>query len=103
MADGLDVRNPDLIRPDGSPVVVDFQDFMRAGFDAPSDATEAFGDASAIAAQGRQTYDLSSSVNQAFPLSPGCTVRIRGMAPGASLVVVKVLSGGVRGSFAPIV
>jgi Subtilase family/Peptidase inhibitor I9 len=102
VADGLDVRNPDLIRPDGSPVVVDFQDFTGSGFDAPSDGTEAFGDASAIAAQGRQRYDLSSFVNPASPLPPGCNIRIRGMAPGASLVALNV-TGGTGGSFATIV
>src|SRR5262249_61827000 len=38
----------------------------------------------------RQTYDLSQVVNPAHPLPPGCTVHVRGVAPGASLVALKV-------------
>jgi hypothetical protein len=90
LADGLDVTNPDLIRPDGSRVVVDFQDFTEEGLNVPTNGREAFGDASAIAAQGRQTYDLAEFVNPASPLPAGCTIRIRGMAPAASLVALKV-------------
>ncbi len=90
VADGLDIDNPDLIRPDGTRVVVDYRDFTGEGVNAPSSGTEALGDASAIAAQGRQTYDLSTFVNPASPLPPGCTIRILGVAPGASLSVAKV-------------
>ena len=57
-ADGLDINNPDFIRADGSHVFVDYRDFTAEGPDAPSGAAEAFGDASSIAAQGRQVYDL---------------------------------------------
>ncbi len=95
LADGLDVRNPDFVRPDGTPVIVDFQDFSGEGTAAPSEGSEAFGDASTIAAQGRQTYDLSDFMNPASPLPPGCTIRIRGMAPGASLVALKVFGPDV--------
>lgn len=89
VADGLDIDNPDLVRADGSRVVVDFQDFSGDGTLAPSDGREAFGDASAIAAQGRQTYDLAEFVNPASPLPRGCTIRILGVAPGASLVALR--------------
>jgi hypothetical protein len=37
-------------------------------------------------------YDLSGFVNPAHPLPPGCTIRIKGVAPGASLAVMN-LSG----------
>ena len=57
-------------------------------------AAEAFGDASSIAAQGRVTYDLSHFVNPAYPLPAGCNIRILGMAPGASLVGLKVFPAG---------
>jgi len=96
-ADGVDVDNPDFIRPNGSHVFVDYRDFTGEGPNAPSPAAEAFGDASSVAAQGRQTYDLSNFVNPAHPLPPGCNIRVRGVAPGASLIGMKVFGEG--GSF----
>jgi hypothetical protein len=90
IADGIDINNPDFIRADGSHVFVDYQDFSGEGPDAPSSAAEAFGDASAIASQGRQTYDLSNFVNPAHPLPPGCNIKVRGVAPGADMVGLKV-------------
>ncbi|MBN9609306.1 MAG: protease inhibitor I9 family protein [Actinobacteria bacterium] len=90
IADGVDIDNPDFVRSDGSHVFIDYQDFSGEGPNAPSDAAEAFGDASAIAAQGLHTYDLSTFVNPAHPLPSGCTIQIRGMAPGASLIGLKV-------------
>jgi len=90
IADGLDINNPDFIRSNGSHVFIDYQDFSGDGLAAPSGAAEAFGDASAIAAQGRQVYDLSNFVNPAHPLPPGCNILVRGMAPGASLIGLKV-------------
>ena len=62
---------------------------------------EAFGDASSIAAQGRQVYDLSTFVNPAHPLPPGCNIRVRGVAPGASLIGMKVFGEG--GSFTSVI
>jgi hypothetical protein len=94
LADGLDVNNPDFVRADGSKVFVDYQDFSGDGPLAPTPAAEAFGDASSIAAQGRHTYDLADYVNPAHPLPAGCTIRIRGMAPDASLVGLKVFPAG---------
>ncbi|WP_436536430.1 S8 family serine peptidase [Actinoplanes sp. HUAS TT8] len=90
LADGLDINNPDFIRADGSHVFVDYKDFSSEGPDAPSSAAEAFGDASSIAAQGLHTYDLADFVNPAHPLPKGCTITVRGIAPGASLVGLKV-------------
>jgi hypothetical protein len=90
LADGIDVNNPDLIRTDGSRVIVDFQDFTGEGPNAPTSGAEAFGDASSIAAQGRQTYDLATFVDPAHPLPAGCDIQIRGVAPGASLVALKI-------------
>ena len=90
IADGLDINNPDFIRANGSHVFVDYQDFSGDGTAAPTGAAEAFGDASAIAAQGRVSYDLSNYVNAAHPLPAGCTIQIRGVAPGASLIGLKV-------------
>jgi hypothetical protein len=89
IADGIDVNNPDFIRADGSHVIVDYQDFSGEGTNAPTGGGEAFGDASAIAAQGRQVYDLSTFVNPNYPLPPGCNISILGVAPGASIVAIK--------------
>ncbi|SOB85811.1 Subtilase family protein [Streptomyces sp. 1331.2] len=89
IADGLDPNNPDFIRADGSHAVVDYKDFAGDGWDAPTGAAEAFGDASAVIAQGRQTYDVSKFVNASHPLPAGCNIRIRGLAPDADLVALK--------------
>jgi subtilisin family serine protease len=89
IADGIDINNPDFIRADGSHVIVDYQDFSGEGTNTPTGGGEAFGDASAIAAQGRQSYDLSTFVNPAYPLPAGCNISILGVAPGASIVAIK--------------
>jgi hypothetical protein len=90
IADGLDPHNPDFIRPDGTPVFTDYQDFSGTDPSLGGVGAEAFGDASSIAAQGRQTYDLSTWVNAANPLPKGCNITVRGVAPGASLVGLNV-------------
>ncbi|MBV6701237.1 S8 family serine peptidase [Kitasatospora aureofaciens] len=89
IADGLDPNNPDFIRADGSHAVVDYQDFAGDGTNAPTGGAEAFGDASAVIAQGRQVYDVSKFVNASHPLPAGCNIRVRGLAPDASLVALK--------------
>ena len=88
--DGLDPNNPDFISPDSSHAIFDYQDFTGSGPNAATGGAEAFGDASSIIAQGTQVFDLSGEVNPAHPLPPGCNIRIRGVAPGASLAVMKV-------------
>lgn len=103
LADGIDVNNPDFVRPDGSKVFSDYQDFSGEGTATPNDDREAFGDASAIAAQGRQTYDLADFVSPANPLPKGCTIQVRGMAPGASLVGLKVIASSGFGSTSAVV
>ncbi len=92
IADGININNPDFIRANGQHVFVDYQDFSGDGVNATTLGAEAFGDASSIAAQGRRTYDLANFANPVHPIPPGCTIRIRGMAPGASLVGLKVFS-----------
>jgi hypothetical protein len=90
IAEGIDPDNPDFIRPDGSHVFVDYRDFTGQGPDAQTGGGEAFGDASTIAAQGRVVYDLSQFTNASHPLPPGCNIVLKGVAPGASLVGMKV-------------
>ncbi|SDJ05197.1 Serine protease, subtilisin family [Frankineae bacterium MT45] len=95
IADGLDINQPDFIRADGSHVITDYQDFSGDGTNAPTSGGEAFGDASSIAAQGRETYDISTFMNPAHPLPAGCNIRVEGMAPGASMVALKVFSNAL--------
>jgi hypothetical protein len=101
-ADGLDTNNPDFIRADRSHVFIDYKDFSGDGPDAPTGGAEAFGDASSIAAQGRQVYDISNFVNPAHPLPPGCNITVRGVAPGASLIGMKVF-GNANTSFNSVI
>ena len=84
IADALDPNNPDFIRRNGKHVFVDFKDFSGFGTSAPTSGAEAFGDASAIAAQGREVYNVSHY--SALPLNRPCKIRIEGVAPGANLV-----------------
>ena len=97
IADGLDPTLPGFTRPDGSPVFIDYADFTGDPAGTPTSGAEAFGDASSIAAQDLPNgkpliFDISKFVNAAHPLPSPCNIRIRGMAPGASLVGLKVFS-----------
>jgi hypothetical protein len=97
IADGIDITNPSFIRANGSPVFIDYEDFSGDPAGTPTDGGEAFLDSSAIAAQDVSkgkvlTYDISQYVATAHPLPSPCDIRIRGMAPGASLVGLKVFS-----------
>jgi hypothetical protein len=98
VADGVDVNNPDFIRPDGSHVIADYQDFSGDGTTTQSGGGEAFGDASTIAAQGQVPYDLSQFSNAANPLPAGCNIKIEGVAPGSTLYGMKVF-GSVGNAF----
>jgi hypothetical protein len=97
-ADGLDINNPDFIRPDGSHVFIDYQDFSGDGPNGVTGAAEAFGDASSIAAQGRQVYDISKFNVPQHPLPANCNITVRGISPGASLIGMKVF-GNSSSSF----
>jgi hypothetical protein len=97
IADGLDPTVKGFIRPDGSSVFIDYQDFSGDPAGTFTLGGEAFGDASSIAAQDMPNgkplnFDISKFVNPAHPLPAPCNIRIRGMAPGASLVGLKVFS-----------
>jgi hypothetical protein len=97
VADGFDPNVPGLIRADGTNVVVDYQDFSGDPAGTPTTGAEMFGDASSIAAQDTPNgteldYDISKFVAPAHPLPSPCNIHVRGIAPGASLVGVKVFS-----------
>jgi len=99
IADGLDPTVLGFTHTDGTPVFIDYQDFSGDPAGTPTLGGEAFGDASSIAAQDTPNgkvlkYDISQFVIPALhtlPTSP-CNIRIRGMAPGASIVGLKAFS-----------
>src|SRR3984885_5279410 len=84
-ADSL-AGNPNLIRPDGQPVVIDAPNPTENVF-----SDEFNGDVSTIAAQGTVTYTYASQLPYSnFPAS--CSFRIVGDATGASLVTTGYFS-----------
>ena len=91
IADGIDPANAGFRRTDGSSSVVDYQDFYGDGPDAPTSGAEAFGDASAISAQGNVVYDVADYANPAVVSFPGghCYIKVVGVAPGADVVGLK--------------
>jgi len=111
VADGLDPKNPDFVRnaaygQAGTPVIAQYLDFSGDGTAAVTDGAEAFGDASSIVAQGNTAYNLAQYVNpdlsSAFPKN-GCWVKVVGVAPGASLLVLKVIGNAQGASTSSIV
>ncbi|MHB8506622.1 MAG: S8 family peptidase, partial [Acidimicrobiales bacterium] len=89
IADGIDINNPNFIRPDGQHVFVDYKDFSGDGTATPTDGREAFLDAGSIAAQGTVVYDVSHYTY--LPSAVPCRIRIEGVAPGVSLVGIDVI------------
>ncbi|HWL87105.1 MAG TPA: S8 family serine peptidase, partial [Polyangiaceae bacterium] len=97
LADGFDPNIEGFTHKDGSKVFVDYQDFTGDPAGTPTAGGEMFGDASSIGAQDMPNgkvlnFDLSTFVNPAHPLPSPCNIRVRGVAPGASLVGLKVFS-----------
>jgi hypothetical protein len=95
IAEGLDPKLPGFIRPDGSKVFVDYQDFSGDPAGTVTGGGEIFGDASSVAAQDMPNgvpleFDISQFAYASLPTP--CNIRIRGIAPGASLVGIDIFS-----------
>ncbi|RNI23869.1 S8 family serine peptidase [Flexivirga caeni] len=87
IAVGIDVDEPELIRPNGQHVIKSHVDFTGDGWNAANMSDdETYLDDSVIAAQGNGTYDLS----QFGAVPKGCTIKIEGVAPGVTLDNYKV-------------
>jgi hypothetical protein len=84
--------NPNFIRKDGTPVVLDAPDPTADDSDG-----EYYGDASSIAGQGTVVYDYSKELPYSG-LPSGCTFTIKGVAPDASLVDSSVIDTPPSGS-----
>ena len=91
IADGINPKNAGFIRTNGKSSIVDYKDFYGDGPNAPTSGAEAFGDASAISAQGNVVYDVADYANPNVVSFPGghCYIKIVGVAPGADVVALK--------------
>ena len=91
IADGINPNNPGFIRTNGTSSIIDYKDFYGDGPNAVTSGAEAFGDASAISAQGNVTYDVADYANPNVVSFPGghCYIKIVGVAPGADVVALK--------------
>jgi hypothetical protein len=90
IAGSIDPNSPELVRPDGSHVITDYQDFTGEGSATPSEDIESFLDDSVIAAQSRQVYDLADYT--VHHLSQPCRIKLEGIAPQVNLTAYKVYS-----------
>ncbi len=91
IADGINPDNQGFRRIDGTSSIIDYKDFYGDGPNAPTNGAEAFGDASAISAQGNVVYDVANFSNPNVVSYPGghCYIKIVGVAPGADVVALK--------------
>ena len=91
IADGINPANKGFLRKNGKSSIVDYKDFYGDGPNAPTGGGEAFGDASAISAQGNVAYDVADFANPSVVTFPNghCWIRIVGVAPGANIVALK--------------
>ncbi len=81
-----DAGNPNMIRPNGQHVIIDAPDPTQNLF-----SDEFNGDVATIAAQGTVTYTYASQLPYSN-ISPSCTFRVVGDAPGASIITTGYFS-----------
>lgn len=91
IADGINPDNAGFKRSNGTSSIIDYKDFYGDGPNAPTGGAEAFGDASAVSAQGNVVYDVADYSNPAVVSYPGghCYIKVVGVAPGADVVALK--------------
>ena len=90
IAGSIDPDSPELVRPDGTHVISDYQDFTGEGSATPSEDIESFLDDSVMAAQSRQVYDLADYT--VHHLTQPCRIKLEGIAPQVNLTAYKVYS-----------
>lgn len=89
IATEMDVDTPEMIRPDGSHVIQDYQDFTGEGGDVVGgNEIEGLLDDGMIAAQGDAVYNLQDYTSSA--LGQPCLIRLEGVSPGVTLDAYKV-------------
>jgi Subtilase family len=88
IAGSIDVDTPELVRPDGSHVIADYQDFTGEGGAVESEDLESFLDDGMIAAQGDGVYNLQDYTVR--PLAQPCLIKVVGVSPGVTLDAYKV-------------
>jgi hypothetical protein len=99
LADQLNPFNADFVRPDGTPVFVDYENFSGDGPGLNPNGGEAWLDATMMAAQGTQTYNLNNYLAPPWTGTKPCfNIKLLGMSPGASLMGLDVF-GHINGAW----
>jgi hypothetical protein len=92
----LDPFNQDFIRPDGSTVITDYENFTpepSSAIPGPSANIESYLDMSSVGSQGREVFNSNDWFDNALGTGQECrNFRILGMSPGASVMWLEVFN-----------